>query len=86
MSKERKKRKEFFKSKIGQKLYRLRNTSVEPAYNVLKNIFNLEPSWFFKKAYTQSLFLLAVWAYQIFVAYISSITCPVQGFQRLNLS
>lgn len=69
MSEERKKRKKFFKSKRGQGLYRLRNSSVEPAYNVLKNIFNLEPSWFFGKAYTETLFLLSVWAYQIFVAY-----------------
>jgi len=69
MSRERKERKRFFKSRQGQKLYRLRNSSVEPAYNVLKNIFNLEPSWFFGKAYTESLFLIAVWSYQIFVAY-----------------
>jgi len=51
MSKERRQRKEFFKSPLGQKLYRLRGTTVEQLFNVLKNIFEIEPSWFFGKTY-----------------------------------
>jgi len=36
ISKERKIRQRFFKSKEGQRIYRLRNSSVEPLFNVIK--------------------------------------------------
>lgn len=84
MSKERKKRKDFFKSKEGQKLYRLRNSTIEQLFNVIKNIFKVEPSWFFGKAYTETLVLTAVYAYQIFVAYSLYHHLPFRRIQRIK--
>jgi len=84
MSKERKARKEFFKSKKGQKLYSLRNSSVEQLFNVVKNIFKTEPSWFFGKAYTETLVLMSIYAYQIFVAYSLYHGLPYQRIQKIK--
>lgn len=84
MSEKRKKRKEFFKSEKGQKLYRLRNSTVEQLFNVFKNIFEVEPSWFFGKDYTETLVLTAVYAYQIFVAYSLYHHLPFRRIQQIK--
>lgn len=84
MSEKRRKRKEFFKSQEGQKLYRLRNSTVEQLFNVIKNIFKVEPSWFFGKAYVETLVLTAVWTYQIFVAYSFYHDLPVRRIQKIK--
>lgn len=84
MSKKRRKRKEFFQSQKGQELYRLRNSTIEQLFNVLKNIFKVEPSWFFGKHYTETLVLTAVWAYQIFAAYSLYHHLPYQRIQRIK--
>lgn len=84
MSLKRRQRKEFFNSSPGQKLYGLRGATIEQLFNVLKNIFEVEPSWFFGKAYTETLVLTAVWAYQIFVAYSLYHHLPFQRIQKIK--
>lgn len=84
MSKERRKRKQFFKSLYGQKVYRLRNSTIEQIFNIIKNIFKVEPSWFFGKSYTETLVLTAVYAYQIFVAYSLYHHLPYQRIQKIK--
>jgi len=84
MSKQRRERKEFFRSPLAQRLYRLRNSTIEQLFNVIKNIFKVEPSWFFGKAYTETLVLTAVWAYQIFVAYSLYHHLPYQRIQKIK--
>lgn len=84
MSKERKERKNFFKSEKGQELYRLRNSTIEQIFNILKNVFKLEPSWFFGKNYTETLVLTAIWTYQIFVAYSLYNNLPYQRIQKIK--
>jgi hypothetical protein len=84
MNKERSKRKEFFKSQLGQKLYRLRNPTIEQLFNILKNIFKVEPSWFFGKNYTETLVLTAVYAYQVFVVYSLYHHLPFQRIQKIK--
>lgn len=84
MSEKRRKRKEFFKSPEGQRLYRLRNSTVEQLFNIIKNVFKVEPSWLFGKNYTETLVLTAVWAYQIFVAYSLYNHLPYQRIQKIK--
>jgi len=84
MSKQRRKRKEFFKSPEGQKLYKLRNSSIEQLFNISKNIFKIEPSWFFGRGYTETLVFLSVYAYQIFVAYSIYHNLPLRRIQRIK--
>jgi hypothetical protein len=84
MSEQRRKRKEFFKSKRGQKLYRLRGSTIEQLFNILKNIFKVEPSWFFGRAYTETLVLTAVYAYYVFVAYSLYHNLPYQRIQKIK--
>jgi len=84
MSEERRKRKEFFKSEKARKVYRLRNFTIEPLFNVIKNIFKVEPSWFFGKAYTETLVLTTIWAYQIFVAYSLYHRLPYRRIQQIK--
>lgn len=84
MSLIRKKRQVFFRSPKGQKLYKLRNPSVEQLFNISKNIFNIEPSWFFGKGYTETLVFLSIYAYQIFVAYSIYHNLPLRRIQRIK--
>ena len=76
--------KKFFKSKKGQKLYRLRNSSIEQLFNVQKNIFKVEPSWFFGKPHTEVLVLISIYAYQIFAAYSLYNNLPYQRIQKIK--
>jgi len=84
MSEERRKRKEFFKSEEGKKLYRLRNSTIEQLFNIIKNIFKIEPSWFFGRDYIETLVLTAIYAYQVFVAYSFYYHLPLSRIQRIK--
>lgn len=84
MSEKRKERKELFKSQKGQRIYSLRNSTIEQIFNVLKNVFKIQPSWFFGKAYTETLVLTAIWAYQIFATYSLYNRLPFQRIQKIK--
>lgn len=84
MSAQRRKRKEFFKSPKAQKLYKLRNPFIEQLFNISKNIFNIEPSWFFGKRYTETLVFLSIYAYQIFVVYSIYHNLPLRRIQKIK--
>lgn len=55
----------FFNSPLGQRIYKLRKTSVEPLFDILKNLFEMEPVWMKGKENVFSLLLLTVYAYQM---------------------
>lgn len=84
MSEQIRKRKEFFMSSKGQKLYKLRNPSVEQLFNISKNIFNVEPSWFFGKGHTETLVFLSIYAYQVFAACSIYHNLPLCRIQRIK--
>lgn len=84
MSKERKARKELYRSRKGQEVFRLRGTTIEQLFNVIKNIFRIEPSWFFGQRYTEALVSVSVFAYQIFVAYALYHNLPLRRIQSIK--
>lgn len=55
----------FFQSALGQRIYKLRKTSVEPLFEILKNLFEMEPVWMKGKHNVFPLLLLTVYAYQV---------------------
>ena len=59
----------FFKSKRGQRLFRLRKVTVEPMFDILKSLFTLEPAWMKGKRNVQPLLLLCVYAYQLLLLF-----------------
>jgi len=59
----------FFKSKRGQRLFRLRKITVEPMFEILKSLFSLEPVWMKGKQNVQSLLLLIVFTYQLLLLF-----------------
>jgi len=59
----------FFKSKRGQRLFRLRKITVEPMFDILKSLFSLEPVWMRGKQNAQPLLLLCVYAYQLLLLF-----------------
>lgn len=63
--KKRRSRVRFFQSSLGQRIYKLRKTSVEPLFDILKNLFEMEPVWMKGKQNVFSLLLLMVYAYQM---------------------
>jgi hypothetical protein len=50
----------FFESERGQRLFRLRKTTVEPMFNILKSLFRLESVWMKGKRDVQPLPLVSV--------------------------
>jgi hypothetical protein len=59
----------FFKSELGQHLFRLRKITVEPMFNILKTLFSLEPVWMKGKQNVQPLLLLGVFVYQLLLLF-----------------
>ena len=59
----------FFKSERGQRLFRLRKITVEPMFDILKNLFSLEPVWMKGRRNVQPLLLLCVFAYQLLLLF-----------------
>jgi hypothetical protein len=59
----------FFKSKRGRRLFRLRKITVEPMYDILKSIFELNPVWMKGKRNVHPLLLLSVLVYQLLLLY-----------------
>jgi len=59
----------FFKSKRGQRLFRLRKITVEPMFEIFKSLFSLEPVWMKGKQNVQSLLLLIVFTYQLLLLF-----------------
>ena len=59
----------FFRSMRGQRLFRLRKTTVEPMFDILKSLFNLEPVWMKGKRNVQPLLLLSVLVYQLLLLF-----------------
>jgi hypothetical protein len=59
----------YFKSKRGQRLFRLRKITVEPMFDILKSLFLLEPVWMKGKQNVQPLLLLCVYAYQLLLLF-----------------
>jgi len=84
MSRERKERKKLFETEKYRKIYRLRGTTIEQMFNILKNVFGIETSWFCGKAYTETLMLTAVFAYQIFALYSIRNKLPFRRIQRIK--
>jgi hypothetical protein len=62
----------FFNSAMGQRIYKLRKTSVEPLFDILKSLFDMEPVWMKGEQNVSSLLLLTVYAYQILLYFNQS--------------
>ena len=67
----------YFKSPFGQKLFKLRKTTIEPLFDIIKRTFDLEPCWMKGKANNTAILLLAVYVYQIMLYYNYLIEQPI---------
>ncbi|MBU1261676.1 transposase [bacterium] len=68
-SKERKDYKRYLKTKKGKEVYNRRSVTVEPLFEKIKSLFEMEPVWMRGKMNVAPLLLLCVYTYQLLLYY-----------------